>query len=177
MGENNSKWNNWQRTNFQNIQAVHATLYQKANLVKKWAEDLNRHFSNEDIQIANNTRKDVRHCSLLKRRRQWQPTPVLSPGKSHGWRSVVGYSLRGCEESDITERLHSNFSFSCTGEGNGNPLQYFCLENPRDRGAWWAAIYGVAQSRTQLTWLSSSSSSIIKEMHIKTTTLTNKLQN
>ena len=48
---------------------------------------------------------------------------------------------------------------SCIGEGNGNPLQYSCLENPRDRGAWWAAVYGVTQSRTQLTQLSSSSSS------------------
>ena len=55
-----------------------------------------------------------------------------------------------------TERLH--FSLSCIGEGNGNPLQCSCLENPRDGGAWWAAIYGVAQSRTRLKWLSSSSS-------------------
>ena len=48
-------------------------------------------------------------------------------------------------------------SLSCTGEGNGNPLQCSCLENPRDEGAWWAAIYGVAQSQTRLKWLSSSS--------------------
>ena len=59
----------------------------------------------------------------------------------------------------MTERLHFHFSLSCVGKGNGNPLQCSCLENPRDRGAWWAAISGVAQSRTQLTWLSSSSSS------------------
>ena len=59
----------------------------------------------------------------------------------------------------MTERLHFHFSLSCTGEGNGNPLQYSCLENPRDGGAWWAAIYGVAQSRTRLKCLSSSSSS------------------
>ena len=59
----------------------------------------------------------------------------------------------------MTEWLHSHFSLSCTGEGNGNPLQYSCLENPRDGGAWWAAVYGVAQSRTQLKQLSSSSSS------------------
>ena len=57
------------------------------------------------------------------------------------------------------ERLHFHFSFSCIGEGNGNPLQCSCLENPRDRGAWWAAVYGVAQSQTRLTRLSSSSSS------------------
>ena len=58
---------------------------------------------------------------------------------------------------DTTERLHFHFLLSCIGEGNGNPLQCSCLENPRDGGAWWAAIYGVAQSRTPLKRLSSSS--------------------
>ena len=58
----------------------------------------------------------------------------------------------------MTEQLHFHFSLSCIGEGNGNPLQYSCLENPRDRGAWWAAVYGVAQSWTQLKRLSSSRS-------------------
>ena len=57
----------------------------------------------------------------------------------------------------MTERLHFHFSHSCIGEGNGNPLQCSCLENPRDGGAWWAAVYGVAQSRTRLKRLSSSS--------------------
>ena len=89
-------------------------------------------------------------------RRQWHPTPVLLPGKSHGWRSVEGCSPWGCWGSDTTERLHFHFSVSCIGEGNGNPLQCFCLENPRDRGAWWAAVYGVTQSRTRLKWLSNS---------------------
>ena len=93
-------------------------------------------------------------------RRQWHPTPVLLPGKSHGRRSLVGCNPWGCKESDTTERLHFHFSLSCIGEGNGNPLQRSCLENPRDRGAWWAAVYGVAQSRTRLKWLSSSSSSM-----------------
>ena len=79
-------------------------------------------------------------------RRQWHPTPVPLPGKSHGRRSLVGRSPWGCEESDTTEWLHFRFSLSCTGEGNGNPLQCSCLENPRDGGAWWAAVYGVAQS-------------------------------
>ena len=87
------------------------------------------------------------------------PTPVLLPGKSHGRRSLEGCSPWGREESDTTERLHFHFSLSCTGEGNGNPLQCSCLENPRDRGAWWAAVYGDTQSRTQLKRLSSSSSS------------------
>jgi len=96
--------------------------------------------------------------SLLFRRRQWQPTPVLLPGKSHGWRSLVGCSPWGRYESDTTERLPFHFSLSCIGEGNGNPLHCSCLENPRDRGAWWAAIYGVAQSWTRLKRLGSSSS-------------------
>ena len=87
---------------------------------------------------------------LHYRRRQWQPTPVLLPGKSHGHRSLVGCSPWGREESDMTEWLHFHFSLSCIGEGNGNPLQCSCLENPRD---------GVAQSQTRLKQLSSSSSS------------------
>ena len=95
-------------------------------------------------------------------RRQWQPTPVLLPGKSHGRRSLVGCSLWGCQELDMTERLHFHFSLLCIGEGNGNPLQYSCLENPRDGGAWSAAICGVAQSRTQLNRLSSSSSQFLQ---------------
>ena len=64
----------------------------------------------------------------------------------------------GSLESDTTERLHFHFSLSCIGEGNGNPLQCSCLENPRDGEAWWAAVYGVAQSRTRLKRLSRSSS-------------------
>ena len=66
------------------------------------------------------------------------------------WRSLVCCSPWGHSESDTTERLHVHFSPSCIGEGNGNPLQCSCLENPRDGGAWWAAVYGVAQSRTRL---------------------------
>ena len=82
---------------------------------------------------------------------------MLLLGKSHGRRSLVGCSPWGREEPDTTERLHFHFSLSCIGGGNGNPLQCSCLENPRDRGAWWAAVYGVAQSRTRLKWVSSSS--------------------
>ena len=92
-------------------------------------------------------------------RRQWHPTPVLLPGKSHGRRSLVGCSPWGHWGSDTTEQLHFHFSLSHIGEGNGNTLQCSCLENPRDGGAWWAAVYGVAQSWTRLKWLSSSSSS------------------
>ena len=68
--------------------------------------------------------------SVLGQRRQWQPTLVLLPGKSHGQRSLVGCSPWGRKESDTTERLHFDFSLSCIGEGNGNPLQCSCLENP-----------------------------------------------
>ena len=90
------------------------------------------------------------------RRRQWYPTPVLLPGKSHGRRSLEGCSPWGRWGSDMTERLPFHFSLSCIGEGNGNPLQCSCLENPRDGGAWWAAVHGVTQSQTWLKWLSSS---------------------
>ena len=89
---------------------------------------------------------------------QWHPTPVLLPGESRGRRSLVRCSPWDCKESDTTERLNFHFSLPCIGEGNGNPLQHSCLENPMDRGAWWAAVCGVAQSRTRLKWLSSSSS-------------------
>ena len=70
--------------------------------------------------------------------------------------SLVGCSPWGRSESDTTERLHFHFSLSCIGEGNDNPLQCSCLENPRDGGAWWAAVSGVAQSWTRLKRLSSS---------------------
>ena len=123
--------------------------------------------NNDDNNSSNNTATGkqlhwnwysevTRRCT---RRRQWHPTPVLLPGKSHGLRGLVGCSPWGRKESDTTERLQFDFSLSCIGEGNGNLLQCSCLENPRDRGAWWAAIYGVAQSRTWLKWLSSSSNS------------------
>ena len=89
-------------------------------------------------------------------RRQWHPTPVLLPEKSHGWRSLEGCSPWGHWGSDTTGLLHCHFSLSCIGEGNGNPCQCSCLENPRDREAWWAAVYGVTQSWTRLKWLSIS---------------------
>ena len=92
--------------------------------------------------------------------RKWHLTPVFLPGKSHVQRSMVGYSPRSFQESDMTEQLHFHFLLSCIGEGNGNPLQCSCLENPRDGGAWWAAVSGVSQSRTRLKRLSSSSSRV-----------------
>ena len=81
-------------------------------------------------------------------RRKWQPTPVFLPGEFHGQRSLVGYSPWSCKELDMTEWL--------TGEGNGSPLQYSCLENPTDGGAWWAAVHWVAKSRTRLSDLAAA---------------------
>ena len=105
-------------------------------------------------------------CGLQRYwRRRWHPTPVFLPGKFHGQRSLVGCSPWSLEESDTTEWLHFHFSLSGIGEGNGDPLQCSCLENPRDGGAWWAAVCGVAESRTWLKQLSSSSS-----IHIQTFT-------
>ena len=122
-----------------------------------WISLLYKGFSNSLLQ-EQSSKASVLLCSAFFRRRQWHPTPGLLPGKSHGWRSLVGCGPWDCEESDMTERLHFHFSLSCIGERNGNPLQCSCLENPRDGGAWWAAVYGVSQSRTRLKWLSSSSS-------------------
>ena len=89
--------------------------------------------------------RKIRMVYYVSWRRRWYRTPVLLPGKSHGQRSLVGCSPWGREELDTTEQLPSHFSLSCIGEGNGNPLQCSCLENPRNGGAWWADIYGVAQ--------------------------------
>ena len=101
-------------------------------------------------------------------RRAWQPTPGFLPGESHGQRSPVVYSPWGCKDLDMTEATSHAYTYVSTcvyiaiREGDGTPLQYSCLENPRDRGAWWAAVYGVAQSRTRLKRLSNSSSSILQ---------------
>ena len=84
---------------------------------------------------------------------------ALLPGKSRGWRSLVGRSPWGCWEWDTTQRHHFHFSLSFIGEGNGNPLQCSCLENPREGGASWAAIHGITQSQTRLKQLNSNSSS------------------
>ena len=109
-------------------------------------------------------------------RRAWQPTPVFLPGESHGHRSMAGYSPWGHKELDTTKQPHFDFlqsllwwlkmvksacnagdprsipgSGRSPGEGNGNPLQYSCLENPMDIGAWRATVHGVTKNRTQLS--------------------------
>ena len=103
-----------------------------------------------DLHLSNNERYRasfpvfISHLYVFGGRKKWQPTQVFLPRESQGQRSLVGCCPQGCTESDTTEAT----SHACVGEGNGNPLQYSCLENSRDRGAWWAANYGVAQRRT-----------------------------
>ena len=99
-------------------------------------------------------------CLVINWRRKWQPTPVFLTGEPHGQRSLVCCCPWGHTESDMTQATTEAITMhACIGEGNGIPLQYSCLENTRDRGAWWAAIYGVAQSSwTRLKRHSSSSS-------------------
>ena len=94
------------------------------------------------------------HLSRLERRRQWHPTSVLLPGKSHGWKSLVGCSPWSRLESDTTEQLHFHFSRSCIGEGSGNPLQCFCLENGQGQGSLVGChLWGLTESdTTEATW-------------------------
>ena len=116
-------------------------------------------------------------CSNMWRR-QWQPTPVPLPGKSHGWRRLVGWSPWGCKESDTTERLHFHFSLSCTGEGNGNPLRCSCLENPRDREAWWAASMGSHRVGHDWRYLAAAATAAAAtQMDLKIITLSEVSQN
>ena len=140
----------------------HLSSPSKGNSVKgsepfeSWLESLCSFLVWGRVELAEGGSREVR-LNRNCRKKQWQATPVLLPRKSHGWRSLVGCSPWGLKESVATERLHFHFSLSHNGECNGNPLQCSCLENPRDRGAWWAAMHGVAQSRTRLKQLSSSS--------------------
>ena len=111
-----------------------------------------------------------------------EPEKAMAPHSStlalkiHGQRNLVGYGPWGREESDMTERLHFHFSLSCIGEGNGNPLQCSRLENPRDGEACWAAVHWVAQSRTRLKRLSSSSSRANEQQNMMTAVLVQLLE-
>ena len=102
------------------------------------------------LHLGEGNGNPLQYSCLENAQRKWKCSSC------HGWRSLVGCSPWGRTESNTTERLHFHFSLSCIGGGNGNPLQCSCLESPRDGGAWWAAVYGVAQSWTQLKRLSSS---------------------
>ena len=97
------------------------------------------------LKILNNHKYNLELSRVMCRRRQWHPTAVPLPGKSHGQRSLVGCGPWGRWESDMIGRLHSPFSLSCTGEGNGSPLQCSCLGNSMDRGTWWATVHAVAK--------------------------------
>ena len=138
-----------------------------------WVEEPGRLQSIGLLRVGHDWAPSLSLFIFMHWRRKWQPTPVFLPGKSHGRRRLVGCSPWGRWGLDKTEWLHFHFSLSCIGEGNGNPLQCSCLENPRDGGAWWAAVYWAAQSQTQLKQLSSSSSRIsrnyiaLKVNHIK----------
>ena len=100
------------------------------------------------VLICSSEKAMAPHSSTLA----WKIPWTEEPGRLQSW---------GCWGSDTTEQLHFHFSLSCTGEGNGNPPPCSCLESPRDGGAWWAAVYGVAQNRTRLKRLSSSSSRLV----------------
>ena len=135
-----------------------------------WTEEPGGLWSMGSLRVGHDWASSLSLFTFMHWRRKWHPTPVLLPEKSHGRRSLVGCGPWGRWGLDMTERLHFHFSLSCTGEGNGNPLQCSCLENPRDGGAWWAAVYGVAKSRKRLNWLSSSSnewSVVFKKIWIK----------
>ena len=126
-------------------------------------------FLGSKITVDGDCSHEIKRYLFLGRKAMTNLDNVL--GEGNGTHScTLAWKIPWMEEPgrlqsmDTTERLHFHFSLLCIGEGNGNPLQYSCLENPRDGGAWWAAIYAVAQSRTRLKRLSSSSSS---RQHIK----------
>ena len=101
-----------------------------------WTEEPGRLQSMGSRRVRHDWVTSLSLFTFMHWRRKRQPTPVFLPGESQGRRSLVGCSPWGREESDMTERLLFHFSLSCTGEGNGNPLQCSCLENPRDSRAW-----------------------------------------
>ena len=115
-----------------------------------WTEEPDGLQSTGSLRVRHNRATSLSLLTFMHWRRKWQHTPVFLPGRIPWLEKPGRLQSMGSLESDTTKRLHFHFSFSCIGEGNGNPLQCSCLENPRDEGAWWAAVYGVAQSRTQL---------------------------
>ena len=102
------------------------------------------------MKLLHEFKMTIRGRVRVRVRKAMAPHLSTLAWKIHGRRSLVGCSPWGREELETTERLHFHFLLSCIGEGNGNPLQCSCLENPRDGEAWWAAIYGITQSRTRL---------------------------
>ena len=116
-----------------------------------WTEEPGGLQSMGSLRVRHDWATSLSLFTFMHWRRKWQPTPVFLPGKSHGRRSLVGYSPWGHWGLDTTEQLHFHFSLPSIGEGNGTPLQCSCLENPMDGGAWKAAVYGVAEGQTRLS--------------------------
>ena len=179
-----SPLNLWQTLNTQNIPKLKVILI-KAEGIKFWFATRAQHIiwaakihlttESDQFSMENLAKKKknpqnwgwyISETSLFGLNYSWQLEKAMAPHSSIlAWKipwaeEPGGLQSMGRWESDTTERLHFHFSLSLTGEGNGSPLQYSCLENPRDGGAWWATFCGVAQSRTRLKWLSSSSSAI-----------------
>ena len=119
-----------------------------------WTEESGRLQSMGSRRVRHIWATSLSLFTIMHWRRNWQPTTVFLPGESCGQRSLVGVCLWIAQSQTWLKRLSMH---ACVGEGNGNPFQCSCLESPRDGGAWWAAVYGVAQSRTRLKPLNSSS--------------------
>ena len=144
------------------MSAKNALHYTQASM-KSLSQNLLKGFSLQSASASDQATLLLSLCFGVENKNYrcwWHATPVLLPGKSHGRRSLVGCGPWGREESDTIKWLPFHLSLSCIGEGNGNPLQCSCVENPRDGGAWWAAVYGVTHSWTRLKRLSSSSNNI-----------------
>ena len=143
------------RNNPQNLPRGHTSMKER-DIISMATElcilDMVKKCINTKINVSL-TWKVEKTMATLSRTLAWKLPWTEEPG---------GLQSMGGEESDTTEQLHFHFSLSCTGEGNGSPLQCSRLESPRDGGAWWAAVYGVAQRRTRLKRLSSSGSVLKK---------------
>ena len=138
----------WQLSRMEKAMATHSsTLAWKI----PWVEEPSRLQSMGSLRIGHNWVTSLSLFTFMHWRRKWQPTTLFLPGESQGRGSLVGCRLWGCTESDMTERLHFHFSLSCIGEGKWHSTPVLLPGKSMDGGAWWAAVHGVAKSRT---WLS-----------------------
>ena len=129
-------WNLWVSANLKTPQFIKKKKKHLLLKHKLWRDLPYRSYLSNSLPFTELPKLSLKYELAVdnSQRRQWHPTPVLLPGKSQGWRSLVGCSPWGRSESDSTEQLHFYFSLSCIREGNGNPLQCSCLENPRNGG-------------------------------------------
>ena len=126
-----------------------------------WTEEPGRLQSMGSLRVGQDSATSLSLFTFMYWSRKWQPTPVFLPEESQGWVSLMGCHLWGHTESDTTEvtqqqqqymNIHTHTQCECfPGVGNGTPLQYSCLENPMDGGAWWAAVHGVTKGRIRLS--------------------------